>query len=206
MYSKYLSAFFAVFIFASTAIQAQTQNTAAVSREERFTKLEPKMIYPLIKGSKMTGVIPIENISNKPDTDKELKLIFDFTQGTFNNAQGTHVNEGLEEVGRIMNLHIAAGYKKENLKTIIIFHSASLLSILNNEYYQKAYGKPNPNNDLFSQFQKAGTGLIVCGQSLQFRELSHTELLPSIQIAFSAKTTLSKYQDKGYIVFTIDEK
>ncbi len=206
MYSKFFSALFAVLIFFSTAMNAQTQNTAVVSREERFTKLAPKMIYPLIKGSKMTGVIPIENISNKPDTDKELKLIFDFTQGTFNNAQGTHVNEGLEEVGRIMNLHIAAGYKKENLKTMIVFHSAALLSILNNEYYQKVYGKPNPNNDLLSQFQKAGTGLVVCGQSMQFREMEKKELLPAIQIAFSAKTTLSKYQKEGYIVFTIDEK
>jgi predicted peroxiredoxin len=204
MYAKYLLAFLILFFSISKTLIAQTP--AAFSREERYAKLEPKMIYPLIKGSKMTGVIPIENISNKPAADQVVKLIFDFTQSTANNAQGTQVNEGLEEVARVMNLHIAAGYKKENLKTVIIFHSGSLLSILNDDYYQRKYSNSNPNNDLFNQFVKSGTELVVCGQSMQFRELEKKELLPAIQIAFSAKTTLTKYQSKGYQVFTIAEK
>ena len=196
---------FLVCLFSFIA-DAQQNPASSPTREERYAKLESKLVFPLIKGSKMTGVIPVENASNKPDANKEVKLIFDFTQSTANNAQGQNVNEGLEEVGRIMNLHIAAGTKKEKLKTVIIFHSGSILSILNDASYQKKYGNANPNNNLFEQLNAAGTELIVCGQSLQLRDVNQKDLQASIQVALSAITTLTKYQQKGYLVFLINEK
>lgn len=186
--------------------QSTAPATKPLTRQEIMTKFEPRMIYPLINGGKMTGVLPVENIINNPPGRKTIKLIFDFTQATANNAQGTHVNEGLEEVARTMNLHIGAGIKKESLKAVIIFHSVSLLTVLNNEYYEAKYGSSNPNIELLNKLLATGTELVVCGQSMQYRELEPKKLLPKVQMSFSAKTTLSKYQADGYIVFPINEK
>ena len=69
-----------------------------------------------------------------------------------------------------------------------------------------AYSTNNPNVDLLNQLTTHGVELIVCGQSVMLRELSPDDFLPNIQFALSAKTTLSKYQNIGYILFDINEK
>jgi intracellular sulfur oxidation DsrE/DsrF family protein len=200
--------FFIVSAFLSVSLDAQESKTESkpISKEDRFAKLEPKMVFPMIKGSKMTGVVPVDFITNAPDKGEKMKLVFDFTQSTSNNAQSSHVNEGLEEVIRILNLHIASGLKRENLKAVIVFHSASILSIMNDEYYRKTYKSNNPNVDLLNQLLKNNIELVVCGQSILLREFSPDDFLPNIQFALSAKTTLSKYQNLGYILFDINEK
>ena len=195
-----------IVVFALLSVSIVAQDSKPISKEDRFAKLESKMIFPMIKGSKMTGVVPVDFITNAPDKEEKMKLVFDFTQNTANNAQGTHVNEGLEEVIRVLNLHIASGFKKENLKAVVVFHSASILSIMNDEYYRKIYKTNNPNVDLLNQLLKNNIELVVCGQSIMLRELSPDDFLPNIQFALSAKTTLSKYQNIGYILFDINEK
>ena len=177
--------------------------TASLTREERFKKLESKMIFPLIKGGYMCGVIPVDNITSKPGTHIDIKLIFDFTQTTSKDNQAKKINEGLEEVARILNLHIASGVKKTKLKSVIIFHSGSIISILNNEFYQQNYKSNNPNVDMLKQLSSAGVEMVICGQSLALRNVPHSMLLPDVKIALAAKTTLSKYQSQGYIAFEI---
>jgi len=195
-----------IVVFALLSVSIVAQDSKPLTKEDRFAKLESKMIFPMIKGSKMTGVVPVDFINNVLSPETNMKIIFDFTQSTANNAQGSHVNEGLEEVARILNLHLAAGLKRDNLKAVVVFHSASLLSILHDEYYLSKYGINNPNKDILNQLMKNGIDLVVCGQSIMLRELSPGEILPGIQFALSAKTTLSKYQNIGYILFDINEK
>ncbi len=50
------------------------------------------------------------------------------------------------------------------------------------------------------------TELVVCGQSMRFNGYNASDLAPKVQMALSAKTTLSKYQTLGYVVFEINEK
>ena len=200
-----LSAFFAISCLAVFA-QTPKPDSAVITREQRYAKVAPLLIFPLIKGSIMSGVLPVSDITNKVDPKTKMKLIFNFTRGTANKAQGTHFNEGLEEIGRILNLHIAAGIKKENLKAVIVFHSSALLSVLTNEYYQKNYKSQNPNLDLLKQLQDAGVELVVCGQSMGLRGFTKADLLPGVQIAQSALTTMSKYEAQGYIPFVIEEE
>ncbi|MGB4961030.1 MAG: DsrE family protein, partial [Saprospiraceae bacterium] len=175
------------------------------TKEERYAKMQNKLVYPLIKGSYMTGVMPILFANDHPSSKKKIKLIFDFTQSTANKAQGTHVNEGLEEVARILNLHVAAGYKKENIKTVIVFHSGSIISILNDSYYASKYQSDNPNKEMLGLLSGVGASFVVCGQSASLREIGPSEFLPEIKFAVSARTTLTKYQDEGYILFAIGE-
>jgi intracellular sulfur oxidation DsrE/DsrF family protein len=203
---KYVAIFMVTLLSVSMYAQESKTESKPISKEDRFAKLEPIMVYPIIKGSKMTGVVPVDFITNAIDQKEKMKLVFDFTQSTANSAQGSHVNEGLEEVIRILNLHIASGMKRENLKAVVVFHSASILSIMNDDYYRKTYKTNNPNVDLLNQLLKNNIEMVVCGQSIMLRELSPADFLPNIQFALSAKTTLSKYQNKGYILFDISGK
>ncbi len=199
-----LFSFLMIFSLSQNSIFAQSNISLQMTKEERFAKLEPKMIFPLIKGSKMTGVVPVDFATNVPEPTSEMKLIFDFTQATANNAQANHVNEGLEEVARILNLHIASGIQKEKLKAVVVFHSGSILSLMKNEYYLTNYNSNNPNHEILQKMANVGVQLIVCGQSIQFRELDPKEFMSEIQFALSAKTTLSKYHQEGYFLLTVN--
>jgi intracellular sulfur oxidation DsrE/DsrF family protein len=46
--------------------------------------------------------------------------------------------------------------------------------------------------------QKAGVTITICGQTMQKRKISPEALLPGVQIATSAMTTLTTHQLKGY--------
>lgn len=197
-----LAALMLLVVVNTLTISAQTTQPSP-TREERLKKQESKMVFPLVKGSFLSGVIPVEDITSKPDPAKQVKLIFDFTQSTSTGKQATKINEGLEEVARILNLHIASGVKKEKLKAVIIFHSGSILSVLSNEFYQQKYQSNNPNLDMLGQLNAAGVEMIICGQSLALREIEHRLLLPQVKIALAAKTTLTKYHGEGYFEFPI---
>lgn len=188
-----------ILVTSNLPLLAQTSPT----REELLKKQESKLIFPLINGGVSCGVVPVQNITSMPDPKKEVKLIFDFTQATSTGNQAKKINEGLEEVARILNLHIAAGVKKEKLKAVIVFHSGSITSVMTNEFYQQKFQATNPNLDILGQLSLAGVELVICGQSLALREIPHPNVLPQVKIAYAAKTTLSKYQGDGYVEFPI---
>lgn len=190
-------------VFSTFIMQITFGQTSNPTREERFKKLESKMIFPLIKGGAMCGVIPVEHISSKPDPNKEIKIMFDFTQTTSKDNQAKKINEGLEEVARVLNLHAASGVTKEKLKAVIVFHSGSILSILTNEYYQQNYKSDNPNMDILNQILSAGVEMVICGQSIALRNVPYSQIIPDCKVAISAKTTLSKYAADGYYTFSV---
>jgi hypothetical protein len=48
-------------------------NAQTMARENAPAKIDPfipVLKYPLIKGSKLTGVVPVKNESDKPEADK----------------------------------------------------------------------------------------------------------------------------------------
>lgn len=183
------------------SLQAQPSGRAA--KESKLDSFLNVLEYPLIKGSKWTGVIPVKNISDKPE-NKECKLLFDFTANGLNAEKDNKPNEGLEEICRNLNLHVAAGIKKENLKAVVVVHSAASLSVLNNESYNKRFLKNNPNEILIHQLQKAGVKFVICGQTINLRGIHYTELFKAVDISVAAKVALSKYQAKEYVLFNIE--
>ncbi len=195
----------AVFFLLLSLVQGslKSQTTSPSVREAKFMQAAAKMVYPLINAGPMSGVLPVAGVTSKPDTKTEARLIFDFTQSTPAAGQAEQINPGLLEVARVLNLHAAAGYPPEKIKSVIIFHSGSILSLMNQPYYQSNYQKANPNQDLLEQLRKAGATLVVCGQSLALRDFSNTQLLQGIEVAVSAKTTLTKYHQAGYQTFEI---
>jgi intracellular sulfur oxidation DsrE/DsrF family protein len=194
----------------SASAKAQQGNlsgpaAAYEQRLARFSLMADKLVYPAGKGGPMTGVFPIDQVSEPIDPNLSYKLIFDLGIGTTDQKLLGLPNRGLEEVARIINLHRASGIDRNKLDVLVVIYSHASSAVLNNEQYRKMYNQDNPNLALISQFQDQGIRFVVCGQTMQLRNLNDNALAPGVRKAFSARTTFSTYQSKGYILFEIPD-
>jgi intracellular sulfur oxidation DsrE/DsrF family protein len=161
--------------------------------------------YPLIKGSKMSGVLPVEGITEIPDPKMKYKLLLEDVFPVRDSVSAKEVNGGLAEVGRIMNLHIASGIPKNKLDIVVVVHGPAIFSLYNNQNYHKKYGIDNPNIAMMDELVKNGVRFIACGQAMNFLEVKKEEIDPRVHISLTAQTVLSGYQLKGYILNTISD-
>jgi intracellular sulfur oxidation DsrE/DsrF family protein len=162
--------------------------------------------YPLIKNSEWSGVFPVPDIGYVPDPKMKYKLLFNMTLWSKDSNSIKNINGGFAEIGRIINLHIAAGIPKENLEIAVVIHGSALNTFLRNESYQKIFKTNNPNLDIIKQFTALNVQLLACGQSELFHHLSKEDLLPEVRTAYSAQIVLSSFQLKGYVLYDIQEE
>jgi hypothetical protein len=167
----------------------------------RWATLKTTALYPVITNSEWSGVFPVKNVTEKADPSMKYKLLFNMTAWTRDSAKS--INEGLAEIGRIINLHVAAGVPKENLELAIVVHGSALNVYLNNENYFKKFKTNNPNIDILKQFIRLNTHLIACGQAEIFFQIPPENMLPDVNTAYSARVALSTYQLKGYVLYDI---
>lgn len=197
---------FLLFLMASlclTATQAQAPDSAAMAAKNdslKMVALFSKASYPLIKSSRYSGVLSVENITETPDLKNEYKLLIDFVTGP-TKANASTESESLEEIGRIINLHIAAGIRKDRLRVVVVTHGPALFAVSTEEAYRKKFAVSNPNLVLLKELMDNGVRFIACGQAMNFFDVSAGDLNPGIRIALSAKTTFSSYENKGYLLF-----
>ncbi len=160
--------------------------------------------YPLITSAKMSGVVPVENPTEKPDPTMEYKLLFELT---YNNpdSMAKELNDGLAEIGRVINLHVASGIPAEKIIPVVVVHGSALYSVMNNEAYQKKYACENPNLQLIAELeQKAVVKFIACGQAMAFFQVDRSTLPPEFKVSLTAQTVLSNYQTKNYVLYVIN--
>jgi intracellular sulfur oxidation DsrE/DsrF family protein len=188
----------------------QTSNSDSVSAAHikdslRMAKFFSLATYPLIKNSKRSGVIPVNDIDEKADPSIQYKLLMEVTLWSNDSAERKEINGGLAEVGRLINLHIAAGIPKDNIHAAIIIHGAALNVFLSNDAYQKKFKTNNPNLDILKQFSALGIKLIACGQAMAFFNFEKKDMIPEVKTSLSAKVVLSTYQMKGYALYEIKD-
>lgn len=173
----------------------------------RWEKIKSTATFPLIKNSEWSAAFPVNQVGEKPDPAMKYKLLFNMAIWSRDSVSLRHINEGLAEIGRIINLHIASGVPKENLDLAIVIHGSALNVYLKNEAYQKKFKTDNPNLDILKQFANINTKLLACGQAELFTNIPAENLIPEVKTAFSANVVLSTYQLKGYVLYNVvDEK
>jgi len=173
----------------------------------RWAKLKAEYTYPLIKNSEWSMVVPVKNIQEKPDPSMRYKLLFNLTVwSSKDTAAIRQINGGLSEIGRIINLHVAAGIPKENLDIAIVIHGGALNVYLANEFYKKKFKVDNPNLDLFKQFTALKAKLMACGQAERYFGFVQEELIPEVRTALTAQVVLSTYQLKGYVLYNVSNE
>ncbi len=192
-----------------SALRAKFQaDSLAIDKEyqeqKKFGLLVDKVTYPLFTYGTYSGVIPVDNVTEKPDPKQDYKLLFELTVNNKDSLAG-ELNASLVEVERIINLHIASGIPKEKIFPVIIVHGPALFSFTNNDYYRSKYKTDNPNMKIMDELEKFGTKVIACGQAMSFLGVPQAALRPEIKISLTAKTVLSNYQLKGYVLYQIDD-
>ena len=182
-----------------TAIHADSARIEKeFTQKEKEDKLDAITVYPLLKGGKGSGIIPVKDPTEIPDPNIDYKILFELTG---NNPDSTikEINYGLDEIARVINLHIASGVPVKKIIPVIVVHAGALHVLKNNEAYQKKYKVDNPSIKLIDDLKKIGAKFIVCGQAMAFLEVTKEELLPDIKISLTAQTVLTHYQLKGYV-------
>ncbi len=172
----------------------------------RWVNLKSTLFYPVIKNSEWSGVLPVNGIGERPDSTMKYKLLFNMTLWPKDSVSRKKLNEGLAEIGRVINLHVAAGVPKENLELVIVIHGGALNTYLNNEAYHKKFNVDNPNLAILKQFSDLHSRLLACGQAEQFFSITAETMIPQVKTALSAQVVLSTYQLKGYVLYNIQEE
>lgn len=166
--------------------------------KEKEDKMYARAIYPLLKGGKNSGVLPVKDLTEIPDPNIDYKILFELTSNNPDSA-AKDINFGLDEVARVINLHYASGIPAKRIIPVIVVHAAALHAFKNNEAYQKKYKMDNPNIKLIDDLKKLGAKFIACGQAMEFFEVKREEFLPDIKISLTAQTVITHYQLKGYV-------
>lgn len=155
-----------------------------------------KTVFPLIKDFGPVFEVPFAVTVTDPKS--EYKILVDVVTAA---AKPDQVNENLENVARIMNLHALAGIPAKKIHVVAVIHGPAITNILNNETHQQKLGVPNPNLPLLAALKQAGVQLYVCGQTLFKRNIDIKTVSPEVQPTLSAITTISTFVSKGYTVF-----
>jgi intracellular sulfur oxidation DsrE/DsrF family protein len=169
----------------------------------KWEKLKAVAIYPAFNVGENSGVIPVNNPDEVPDPKTQYKLLFELTG---NNPDSTikELNYGLVEVARIINLHVASGIPIKNIIPVIVVHAGALHALKNNEYFNKKYKTDNPNIKLIAELEKFGAKFIACGQAMSFLDIHKEAFLPVVKVSLTAKTVLTGYQLKGFVLMGVD--
>lgn len=150
---------------------------------------------PVIKSTGAIHDIPYATV--KPDPSLDYNIVIDIMTGP---DKPSEVNPSLDNVARLINLHVVGGVPKEKLHIVLAVHNVSAASLMNNEAYRDRFKTDNPNLKLIEELTGSGVKIAVCGQSLIRREIDPKKLAPGVEVATSMLTTMTTYQLKGYAV------
>jgi intracellular sulfur oxidation DsrE/DsrF family protein len=155
--------------------------------------LTAQKVNPVIKN--FGAVSPIPYAVEKPDPKLNYKVVVEVNT---DNAKPENVHELLEKTASAVNLHALGGVSADKLNVVLVIHGPAAQFVVNNTAYKQKYGIDNPNLALFTELEKAGVKLFICGQSLEKRKIDPATVAPEVKVALSAITTLTTHQLKGY--------
>jgi intracellular sulfur oxidation DsrE/DsrF family protein len=200
----YCFMFVLLLAFQSVIIAQTTTQSRGNQRKELLTKAQDKLLYPYLKGDIFSGILPVDNVTDLADYSQTYKLLFDFADGNSEDLKKGNINPGIQEVIRILNLHRAAGVPENRMEIAVIIHGPGTSTFLNNDEFKKMFGIDNQNLELVKQLQAKGVKFSVCGQTLGLRGWELEKLVTGVRKAYSARTVLSTYQSKGFVVYPIE--
>ena len=153
------------------------------------------IIYPLFDQDKDMGVFDLDCKVLKYSPEIDYKIMIDVTDSILDPKK---MNPALAQVGRVINLHIINGVPGDRLNVVVVFHGDSVNAIFTNAAYNEKYKTDNPNLEFLNALRDWGAELYVCSQNLGFLDLPKAVIYEEVDIAVSAITTFTHYDQKGY--------
>jgi intracellular sulfur oxidation DsrE/DsrF family protein len=123
------------------------------------------------------------------------RAVMDVADGPADTAA---LNRGIESAARFLNMHAASGIAASDMELALVLHGQAAKAALNNAAYRQRYQSDNPNDALLQALAEAGVTIYLCGQSASFGGFSADEMHPSITMALSAMTVLTRLQVEGW--------
>ncbi|MEM9326587.1 MAG: DsrE family protein [Bacteroidota bacterium] len=161
-----------------------------------FTSLaQSQKVNPVIKD--FGAIYEIPEATVKPDPNQEYRIVIDVFGGTVDKSL---LDRSLNNVARMLNLHAVGGVPPEKMDVVLALHGQSTYSTLDDKTYEERFGNPNPNAELMKALKSAGVKITVCGQSLIGRNFKPDQLLDEVEVATSMLTTVTHYQNLGYMM------
>lgn len=128
--------------------------------------------------------------------DAKFKVAFDVASSSDNGE----LNRKFDSLARFINMHVAAGVKKENIQLALVVHGKATFDLLDNAGYQKKYALDNPNKPLLNALMENNVRVILCGQSAAAHEVDANQLIKGVEVELSAMTAHALLQQAGYTV------
>ncbi len=160
-----------------------------------FSAYSQQRVTPVIKS--YGGIYAVPEATVKPDPEQDYRIVIDVYGGTEDKSE---IDRSLNNVARMLNLHAVGGVPAEKMKVVLALHAQSTYSTLDNETYRDRFGSDNPNARLMKELKEAGVKITVCGQSLRGRGFEADQLRDEVEIATSMLTTVTHYQNLGYLL------
>ena len=150
-------------------------------------------VNPIIKS--YGTVFEIPNADHKPDPSIKYKILVELTE---NAAKPDSLNEYLEALATLINLHAAEGVPKENIQMAVVLRKMATYGVFGNELYTEKFKCDNPNLQLLKELMDAGVEFYVCGQTMLKRKIDTKKLVAGTKVASSGLTAITTYQLQGY--------
>ncbi len=148
---------------------------------------------PVIKDFGTSYPIP-ESTFHLPEKPA-LRAVFDIYD---NRKKVANQNQLIDSIARLLNMHHQTGHDITKFKIFAVVHGRAIYDVLNDKAYQSRFGRKNPNRSLVQALQQAGVRFVVCGQTMKFAGIDHSELIENVDVGLSAMSTLIFLQNKGY--------
>ena len=129
--------------------------------------------------------------------DTEFAHSFDVAKAAEDGAR----NRGFESAARFINMHVANGVAKDNIRVAVVVHGSAVLDLLSAEGWA-AHDKEGENGSaaMVRAMLDHGSRFIVCGQSANAQGVSADQLIEGVEMDLSAMTAHAKLQQRGYTV------
>jgi intracellular sulfur oxidation DsrE/DsrF family protein len=128
--------------------------------------------------------------------DAKFKVAFDVASS----SDSGEINRKFDSLARFINMHVAAGVKKDNIQLALVVHGKAIFDLLDNASYQKRHSLDNPNKPLLHALMDNKVRVILCGQSAAANEVDISQLVKGTKIELSAMTAHALLQQQGYTV------
>lgn len=150
-------------------------------------------VNPIIKS--YGTVFQLPNADQKPDPSLKYKILVELTE---NGSKPDSLNEYIEALATLINLHAAEGVPKENIQMAVVLRKMATYAVFDNELYKEKFKCDNPNLQLLKELMSAGVEFFVCGQTMQKRNIDTKKLVAGTKVASSGLTAITTFQLKGY--------
>ena len=137
----------------------------------------------------------VEDPSFVVPADHVFRAVFEINQGSTDDP----INMQFVTIARFLNLHARHGVPDDQVHAAAVVHGSGFMALLSDEAHAARFdGATNPSRDLIEELLANGVEIVLCGQTAGGRQITRDELIPGVQVAWSAMTALNVFQTRGY--------